>query len=153
MKSNINTDVQVQIDLGIEANADWSDILTNLISLYADPWFVMSIAMTFGVGMLAYLCMKAYKPKTFWVTTLLIILGIELVSGYFISQLLVESDDYRYSMITGFNAAVAYWVADYLAGKFGLVKVQAFLRLKALRKDKAGDLELGDTIQFDSKDK
>lgn len=141
--------VDIQASVNVKATADWTDVISNLITLYSDPWFVMSILMTFGVGMLAYLMIKAYQSNPFWVTTLLTVTTVEVFFGYILTWAIVNHPEVnRYALITGANAAFLYWVVDYFSAKFKLVRVQAFLHFKKVVKSEDGTLKLGGPISF-----
>lgn len=137
----------MQTDITLEVDVQATDVVTNLLTLYTNPWLVMSIVITFGVGMLTYLSLKAYKPQCFWVTNLLIITAVECIFGYAATWVLVQHQEVnRYALITGPNAAILYWVLDFVSARFKLVRVNAFLHLKSVRKNSEGHDEIGEPL-------
>ena len=147
----MGTDVQTSI--AINADVDLTDVATvaasNFVELYTDPWFVMSIVVTFLLGQVAHVVLRAYAHTIRNVTKALLIWSTQIVAGVAVTHYLVDAETHRLAWITGFNSIMLYyglyWVA---ACGLKLPRVAKWLSLKETTVDESGDIHFGKTVQF-----
>ncbi|MFT5483321.1 MAG: hypothetical protein ACI9GW_001978 [Halieaceae bacterium] len=141
--------VETNLDIQVTAAVDWTDVLSGLVGLFVDPFFLLSVLISFMAGMLTYLWFKTFRPNyhsgkiVFW------ILGVETLLGFGVTYLIVDhSSVMKFAVVTGPMAFAFYWVLLGVSYWLKLPWLRAGLQFKRLVKTDDGKVKVGDTIQF-----